>query len=217
MSPSQERVRPTDGLVVLSLSALSGLVLVYLDSVAQQPLSSYIERWGWRSEIDLSAENAFALSFRALVASFLHLGWLHWLGNVAFLLLLGPQLEKRIGHALTLVGFLLIAASANLAASWHFNGPSEPLVGASGAVAGVMGAYLVHHPNRQIGVYLPLGLYLHPVKLPGALLIGLWFLLQLGYAQLDENVTSPLSWRVHIGGFGFGLVFGFLTKSLNRR
>jgi membrane associated rhomboid family serine protease len=214
MRQGNRKARLTDGWVVLSLSLGCAVVLAWLEFAPGQDLQQEIHHWGWHAGVLDADMSRWHISLHAVGASFLHVSWLHLIGNVAFLLLLGPQLERRIGHTSILLVYLTIAGLANSLATWHYSEISEPLVGASGAVAGIMGAYLMHFPNRRIGVYLPLGVYLHPVKIPGAWLIGVWFLLQIGYAQLDEEIMSPLSWRVHVAGFGLGLVFGALSRLL---
>lgn len=206
-SSLRRKSEPTGWLAIGLIAILNVGVFLLAMADGGQRLSYWVERWGWQVDI-LNAPIHWAMLLpNALTASFLHLSWAHLLGNIAFLLLLGPQLERRIGVLATLLAYLFFATAANLLATVAVNDLPEPLVGSSGAVAGFMGAYLALFPFRRIGIYLPLGVYLHPIKAPGALLIGMWFGVQLLYGWLGDDI-SPLSWRVHIAGFGLGLFVG---------
>ena len=205
----KRKSEPTGWVAIGLIAALNVGVYSLAMAGGSEKLALWVEGWGWQADIASTSIHWTVLLPNALTASFLHLGWAHLLGNIAFLLLFGPQLERRIGIVFTLLGYMFFAASANLLATVAVTDLPEPLVGSSGAVAGIMGAYLALFPFRRIGIYLPLGVYLHPIKAPGVLLIGLWLGIQLLYGWLGDD-TSPLSWRVHIAGFGIGMSVGLV-------
>ena len=149
---------------------------------------------------------------RLFSALFLHADWIHLLGNLVFLLIFGLPAERVMGGWRFLILFLLGGAVANLAAVLAIGAPDRVIIGASGAVSAVIGAYLALFPGARLGVVLPLGLFLEFVRVPAFLLIGLWALLQVGFAYAGP-AFGAVAWPAHIAGFLFGIVFALLTKA----
>ncbi len=155
-----------------------------------------------------------------LTSMFMHAGWVHLLGNMLYLWIFGDNVEDRLGH----LGYLnFYLAGGFVAAIVHvlFNQQSViPTVGASGAVAAVLGAYLVFYPKARVYTFIPIGFWARLRMLPAAVVLGLWFLLQLfsGFATLDvgSDVGGTAFWA-HIGGFVFGVIVGFLFKPKEKR
>ena len=143
---------------------------------------------------------------------FLHADWIHLLGNLIFLLIFGLPAERVMGGRRFLVLFLLGGAMANLGAVLAIDTPDRVIIGASGAVSAVIGAYLALFPGARLGVVLPLGLFLEFVRVPAFLLIGLWALLQLLFAY-SGPAFGAVAWPAHIAGFLFGVVFALLTRA----
>ena len=143
---------------------------------------------------------------------FLHADWIHLLGNLIFLLIFGLPAERVMGGRRFLALFLLGGAMANLGAVLAIDTPDRVIIGASGAVSAVIGAYLALFPGARLGVVLPLGLFLEFVRVPAFLLIGLWALLQLLFAYSGPTFGA-VAWPAHIAGFLFGVVFALLTKA----
>ncbi len=143
---------------------------------------------------------------------FLHGGWLHLLGNMLYLWVFGDNVEDRLGHG----GYLLFYLAAGAAGSFaHIaaNIQSEiPTIGASGAIAGVLGAYLIFFPRARVLTLIPIGFFLTTARLPAPLFLFIWFILQLLNASLAGLVSGAqtVAWWAHIGGFlaGFGLALG---------
>jgi len=153
---------------------------------------------------------------RLLLSMFLHGGWLHLLGNMLYLWVFGDDVEDRLGSLRFLVFYLLcgwLAALAQVAAA-----PASrlPLIGASGAIAGVLGAYLVLCPRARVTLLLPLGLAA-PVR--AVLFLPLWLALQLLSAWLAPAASGGVAWWAHVGGFaaGLGLVFVLRPRRARRR
>ncbi len=160
----------------------------------------------WRQAI---ADGSVLRLFSAL---FLHADWIHLLGNLVFLLIFGLPAERVMGGWRFLVLFLVGGAAANLAAVLAIGAPDRVIIGASGAVSAVIGAYLALFPGARLGVVLPLGLFLEFVRVPASLLIGLWALLQVVFAY-SGPAFGAVAWPAHIAGFLFGIVFALLTRA----
>ena len=149
---------------------------------------------------------------RLFSALFLHADWAHLLGNLVFLLIFGLPAERVMGAGRFLVLFLLGGAVANLAAVLLIGGPDRLVIGASGAVSAVIGAYLALFPRAKLGVVLPLGLFLQFVRTPAPLLIGLWALLQVVFAYIGPSFGA-VAWAAHIAGFAFGVAFALVVRA----
>jgi membrane associated rhomboid family serine protease len=145
---------------------------------------------------------------------FLHGGFAHIFGNMWFLLIFGDNVEDRLGHFRYLMFYLASGVAASLL--HYFIDPTSaiPAVGASGAISGVLGAYMVFYPRA--GVYVSGG-YGHVGKVPAFVMLGLWFLLQLiqGATSL-LGAPSGIAFFAHIGGFVFGALVGFVYKKSSR-
>lgn len=155
-----------------------------------------------------------------LSAMFLHGGWLHLGGNMLFLWIFGDNVEDRLGRA----GFLLFYVAAGVAATAlqvYLNPMSRvPTLGASGAIAGVLGAYVVLYPRAQVLTLVPLGLLTTTLRVPAVLYLFVWFALQalqgvvsLGAGRAD---TGGVAWWAHVGGFLLGLMVGAVLRLVRR-
>lgn len=149
---------------------------------------------------------------RLFSALFLHADWIHLLGNLVFLLIFGLPAERVMGGWRFLVLFLLGGAVSNLAAVLAIDTPDRVIIGASGAVSAVIGAYLALFPGARLGMVLPLGLFLQFVRVPASLLIGLWALLQVVYAY-SGPAFGAVAWPAHIAGLLFGVVFALFARA----
>jgi len=145
-------------------------------------------------------------------ALFIHASWLHMLGNMIYLWVFGLPLERRLGGRGMLAVFVLGGAMANLFVVMRLPELTSPIIGASGAVSTVVGAYLVLFPSRRIGMLLPLGLYLQFAHVPAVIVIGSWFTLQLVYTVLGP-ITGVVAWWTHMAGFALGLIFALLVRA----
>jgi membrane associated rhomboid family serine protease len=153
-----------------------------------------------------------------LTAMFMHGSWMHIIGNMIFLWAFGPEIEDAMGP-LRYLGFYLLggllASAAQIAAA-----PSStvPNLGASGAIAGVMGAFIVTYPRDRIKTLLFLGFFVTVALLPASLLIGLWIVSQL-FSQIGavaDVQSGGVAYMAHIGGFFFGAIAGRLFESSER-
>jgi membrane associated rhomboid family serine protease len=143
-----------------------------------------------------------------ITSMFMHGGWLHLIGNLWYLWIFGDNVEDRMGHLRFLLFYLLAGAVAGLL--HYVTNPASrlPTVGASGAIAGVLGAYLVAFPRARVVTLLPIFPFFQVVALPAAIVLGLWFVLQFfsGAAALLVPAAGGTAWWAHIGGFVFGVL-----------
>jgi len=198
---------------------LASLLAAYLWAVTR-PNNAYrdlVIAWGALSG-GLDSPQAWAASLhdgtvlRLFTALLLHADWAHLLGNLVFLLIFGLPAERSMGPWRFLLLFFVGGAVANLAAVLAIQSPDRVIIGASGAVSAVIGAYLALFPNARLGIVLPLGLFLQFVKAPASLLIGMWALLQFGFAYFGPALGA-VAWPAHIAGFLFGVVFALWVRA----
>lgn len=141
-----------------------------------------------------------------VTALFVHADPAHLLGNLAYLLLFGFAVERALGSARFLLLYLACGALANLAAAWQLGGGAvSPVIGSSGAVSAVIGAYLTLFPRASMGILLPLGLFIQFVHVPVLLVIGSWVTLQLLYTWMGP-AFGAVAWWAHVAGFLAGLL-----------
>lgn len=154
-----------------------------------------------------------------VTAMFMHSGWLHIGGNMLYLWIFGGEIEEAFGHLKFLLFYLLCGCAAFFAQILPDPDSITPSLGASGAIAGVMGAYLRFYPFNQIHVLLPLGWLMLPIRLPALIVIGFWIVLQFfdEFVSITEHNAQTrnggVAYLAHIGGF----VVGFLLALLLRR
>ncbi len=175
-------------------------------------------------ESSLTGEARWQAILSIVVSMFMHGGWLHIIGNMLFLWVFGDNVEDRMGHAGYLLFYLASGVMASLIQGVMEPGSVVPVLGASGAVAGVLGAYIVWYPNATVNVVIPFFILIFiPIPIPAFIMIGLWFLQNLlsGYATITEaaGASQGVAWFAHIGGFLFGalLVALFLRDHGRRR
>jgi membrane associated rhomboid family serine protease len=141
-----------------------------------------------------------------LTAMFMHAGWLHIIGNMVFLWAFGPEIEDAMGRPRYLIFYLLSGVVASAAQIAAMRDSTIPNLGASGAIAGVMGAFLITYPRDRIRTLLLFGFFYRVTVIPAAVLIGLWFVTQL-FSQLGSLAdvqSGGVAYLAHVGGFIFG-------------
>jgi len=156
-------------------------------------------------------------------SQFLHGGFLHIAGNMLFLWIFGNNIEDRLGHIKYLIFYLACGALAALA-QWFFSQNSGiPSLGASGAIAGIMGAYILRFPHAKVLTLVPLGFFLTTFNLPAYLFLGFWFIQQafFGVASLGVRTSvgmesGGVAYWAHAGGFVFGAILGPMLGLMRR-
>ncbi len=214
MIPVGDSVRSrTFPYVNLAIIIANFLVFFYELSLGND-VDSFLRDWGVvprfvTDYFDNSGDYPYRVLFTPVTSMFIHGGWFHILGNMVFLWVFGDNVEDAIGHVSYLFFYLLAGIAAATVQIWVDTGSAVPMVGASGAIAGVLGGYVVLYPRATIAaVIFPFFFWAFPV--PAFVLIGLWFFLQLlyGAASIGTAVgaSEGVAWWAHIGGFLAGLV-----------
>ena len=153
-----------------------------------------------------------------LTAMFMHAGWMHIIGNMVFLWAFGPEIEDAMGRLQYLLFYLLSGLAASLAQIAAMPHSTVPNLGASGAIASVMGAFLITYPRDRIKALVLLGFFVQVTVIPASLLIGFWFLIQL-FSQIGSVVsvqTGGVAYMAHVGGFIFGAATARLFEGFRR-
>jgi membrane associated rhomboid family serine protease len=150
---------------------------------------------------------------------FLHGGWLHFLGNMLYLWIFGDNVEDRLGHLRYLVFYVLCGVAAALLHIFTNHGSTLPTVGASGAIAGVLGAYLVFFPGARVLALVPILFFFQLMELPALIFLGFWFVIQFfsGALSLASQPVGGTAWWAHIGGFMAGVIYAFKFKRRSTR
>lgn len=154
-----------------------------------------------------------------LTAMFMHAGWLHILGNMLFFWVFGPQMEDLMGPLNFIVFYLLGGMAATVAQVFIAPHSNIPNLGASGAIAAVMGGFLINFPSDRIRTVIFLGFFIDVAFVPAIILVGLWFLIQVfnEFGPLASLQSGGVAYMAHIGGFIFGLLFSRIFESSQRR
>jgi membrane associated rhomboid family serine protease len=151
-------------------------------------------------------------------AMFLHGGWLHLLGNMLYLWIFGDNVEDRLGHARYLVFYLACGVIAALVHAAVFAQSRVPCVGASGAISGVLVAYLIFFPTARVSTLFVIFIFIKVVRLPAVLLLGVWIVLQiLGGMQSLSAAAGGVAWFAHIGGLGAGALLSMIMRPPRRQ
>ena len=153
----------------------------------------------------------------AITSQFVHGGWLHLLGNMLFLVIFGNNVEDRMGSVRYLVFYLVAGLVAAYGFALAHPNSTETLIGASGAIAGVLGAYLVMFPRVRVWSLVPV-LFFIPLRLPAWFVLGLWFVLQWVYANgTAVSSAGSVAYLAHVFGFVFGMLVGLVFNRIPPR
>lgn len=195
---------------------------VYELSLSEAELLAFIDRWAVNTS-RLAADPLSANTLLTLLTSmFLHAGWLHLGGNMLYLWVFGNNVEDRLGRPAFIAFYLGSGILATLTQLLAVGPADVPLLGASGAIAGVLGAYLLLFPKARVVVLIPIFFIIELARVPAAFVIGFWFLMQVvqGVGSISpEATTGGVAWWAHIGGFvaGFVLALPFWLADLRER
>jgi membrane associated rhomboid family serine protease len=206
------------------LIVINAIAFVYELMLGQQ-VGYFLLEWGMvPARVSLALrEGGESLSGPGLTlvsSMFLHGGWLHLIGNMWYLWIFGDNIEDRLGHG-KFLGFYLLAGIVAALLHYVLHPASRvPTVGASGAIAGVLGGYLVAFPRARIITLVPLFPFFQVMALPALVVLGLWFVMQFFSGALSLGFGmggGGVAWWAHIGGFAFGIVAMWLLGGRSRR
>jgi membrane associated rhomboid family serine protease len=207
----------TIGLVVLNVLAF----LLELSQPSQGALESFIQAWGvvpreYAASSDLAPTIPLPYWTTLVTSMFLHGGWMHLGGNMLYLWIFGDNIERLVGHLRFLIFYLLCGLAAGLAHIVFSLSSGVPTIGASGAISGVLGGYLLLFPHNRVRVLTRGGV----AAVPAIVVLGFWILIQLisGVGSIaDTSETGGVAYMAHIGGFVAGLLLVSLFAAGRRR
>jgi len=154
----------------------------------------------------LPPELALLPSWMTMFTSmFMHGGWMHLIGNMLYLWIFGNNVEDAMGHQRFIVFYLLCGIAAVMAQALPDPTSTVPMIGASGAISGVLGAYLLLYPHARVLVAIPFGFILHTVRIPAGWVLVFWFIMQLLNSAAASNQQGGVAFGAHIGGFIAGM------------
>jgi membrane associated rhomboid family serine protease len=213
-NPAQRVPFVTRGLILLNV-----LAFVY-ELTLSDGTHEFLRDWGLvpgRLFAALTGETSLPVELLTLVTSmFLHGGWLHLIGNMWYLWIFGDNVEDRMGHGRFLLFYLAAGVVASLVHSALQPGSPMPTVGASGAIAGVLGAYAFAFPRAKVLTLVPIFFFVQIIAIPALLLLGIWFAFQFIAGTMSfgaARASGGVAWWAHIAGF----VFGFLVMMMFSR
>ena len=204
----------TSPVLVITIIALNAVAFLFEQTLSDRQLTLFVREYGV-----VPAAFAWGSVFTSM---FLHGGWMHILGNMLFLWIFGDNVEDRMGHGRFVVFYLICGTVAAVAHVMSEPGSPIPTIGASGAVAGVMGAYLVLYPRSRILTLLPLLIFWRIIEVPAVVFLGLWFVLQLFSGvgtMLMATQGAPaggIAFWAHVAGFLAGVVLVYAFRRPER-
>jgi membrane associated rhomboid family serine protease len=185
-------------------------VLVFLHELTLGPrmLDRFVWVWGLVPAREVAAGSIVVAVLSALTSMFVHGGWAHLLWNMLFLWVFGSSLESRIGHVRFTLLYFVSGILASQAQVWLSPLSDTPIVGASGAIAGVLGAYFVVSPGAKVTILFPIWIIPLFFDVPAYLLLAFWFAQQLlsGISSMAASASGGVAWWAHVGGFVGGMV-----------
>lgn len=209
------RGRRTTPIVTWVLIAVNVVVFLYELLLSDASLSRFLNDYGIIPQKISGGEGYLTL----LTSMFLHGGWLHLIGNMLFLWVFGDNIEDVMGHVRYLAFYLLTGIAAGLIQVLTNTDSTVPLIGASGAISGLLAAYIVCFPHGRVMTAIIFGFFITTIMVPAWLMIGYWIVLQVIQGTLSLGIdadTGGVAWFAHIGGFAAGLLLVFPFRQADR-
>ena len=153
-----------------------------------------------------------APTMTVLTSMFMHGGIMHLGGNMLFLWIFGDNVEDSMGHSRFLVFYLVCGVAAAMTQAWIDPNSEIPMIGASGAISGVLGAYVLLHPRAMIRTFVMLGFFITVMHIPAMIVLGIWFAMQFFSATLSSSDVGGVAFWAHVGGFVAGMALVWLFK-----
>lgn len=203
--------RNTFPLIVLLLILINILIFFHEISLGKS-LELFIKNYGAiPAKFFSNKADLFSRGYPLITSVFLHGSWLHLFGNMWFLWIFGKNIEDRLGHLRFVIFYLACGIAGGLAHIYMNPSSAIPTIGASGAISGILGAYLILYPFARILTAVPIFFFFYFIKVPAFFFLGLWFLIQFfsGTSSIltEPTATGAVAWWAHIGGFAAGIIF----------
>lgn len=212
---------PTQRFAFINLGLITANIVLFIYQSFYTPLgaSAFIQRFGFVPQLladvnHMPLADAGWVPITLLTGIFLHGGWFHLGSNMLFLWIFGDNVEDRLGHGRYLLFYLLCGLLASLAHFCVHPASNLPTIGASGAVAGVLGAYLILFPRARIRTLVVVIIFIQIIHLPAWFLITVWIITQIlsAYTELAGAQAAGVAWFAHIGGFVAGILLLITLK-----
>ena len=137
---------------------------------------------------------------------FMHGGFMHLIGNMLYMWIFADNIEDELGRVKFIIFYILSGIAAALTQVFMNTDSTIPMIGASGAIGGVLGAYIVNHPKAKVLILIPLGFFSQIIKVPALFVLGFWFVLQFISSAFSSSTGGGVAYAAHIGGFVFGVI-----------
>lgn len=207
------------GLIITNI-----LVFTYEISLGQE-MGPFVEMSGIRPArmiwlLNNQPINVPGIVFPFLSSMFVHGGWFHIIGNMWYLWIFGDNVEDRMGHSRYLIFYLLCGMAAGVTHVYFNQASNIPTVGASGAIAGVMGAYLMLYPLGKVSTLVPIFFFITFIDVPALFFLGIWIILQFVQGTISTTIsqdTAGVAWWAHLGGFFAGAILIFAFRRYKRQ
>jgi len=207
-------------MVTIALIVLCSLVFLYEVSLPEKVGEAFVFQYGAIPAAIFGHEEALPddavvvpITLTLLTSMFLHAGWMHLIGNMLYLWIFGNNIEDVMGHVKFVIFYVVCGIFAAMSHAVTDPSSALPMVGASGAISGVLGAYLLLFPRAQVLVVIPLGIFMRTMYVPAGFVLGFWFVLQLlsGGISMGQG-GGGVAWFAHVGGFVAGMALIGLFK-----
>ena len=221
MLPIRDNVQSkTPQIVTIVLIAINAIIFLFEVSLGSR-LNEFLLAFGFTPSkfFHLLEKGDLLVAILPLFSSiFLHGGWLHIIGNMWFLWIFGDNVEDRMGHVKFLFFYILCGLLAGLSHAFLSSQSSIPTVGASGAIAGVMGAYIILYPRAKIWTLIPIFFFVQFIEIPAFVFLGFWILIQffVGAFSMGMGSLGGVAWWAHVGGFAAGALLVFIFRKRER-
>ena len=202
----------TTPVVTIGLIALNAFAFLYEITLSDRDLQEFVQIYG--------VVPAYLTWSSVVTSMFLHSGWLHFLGNMLYLWIFGDNVEDRLGHARFLLFYLACGAAAALGQTGMNPSSAVPMIGASGAIAGVMGAYFVLFPQSRVLTAVFIVFFMDLIEIPAIFFLGIWFLMQFfsGVGSIGaDSAGGGVAFWAHIVGFAVGALTGLWWRTGENR
>ncbi|PZM81553.1 MAG: rhomboid family intramembrane serine protease [Candidatus Melainabacteria bacterium] len=196
-------------IVTYLIIAINVLLFLFEVSLGDQDLSTFLRNFGLVPEVFLQQFGPYEV-FTLFSCMFLHGGWMHLISNMWALFIFGDNIEDKLGHFGYILFYLLCGVCAGLTQVFMSQGSAVPTIGASGAIAGVLGGYIISYPTARVLTAIPIFIVIRLVEIPASVYLGFWFISQFftGFASIarEPGEEGGVAWWAHVGGFIAGLI-----------
>ena len=204
---------PTNNKPLIRWLILIVCTIIFFLQITSMENREYIFYFGFKPASLFNSEFNYPSFFPILTiftSMFMHGGWLHFLSNMLYLWIFADNIEDRIGSYKFIFFYLMCGLIAAMTQYFGDITTSVPMIGASGAIAGILGAYIYLFPKVKITVIIPLIIFFFTIKLPAIIVLGFWFFIQFMNVVIINDESSGVAWLAHIGGFLAGLFYSVI-------